>query len=66
MYRLSNTSPTVYFFQEEDNSSELSFHSSEVSFDTSEEFFLSSVGIFDFLGSYWKNSSGDVGLREDV
>ena len=42
------------------HSSELSFHSSEVSFDTSEEFFLSSVGIFDFLGSYWDNSSGGI------
>ena len=47
--------------EETKNSSELSFHSSEVSFDTSEvsfdtseEFFLSSVGIFDFLGSYWE------------
>ena len=36
--------------EETKNSSELSFHSSEVSFDTSEDFFLSSVGIFDFLG----------------
>ena len=40
--------------EETKNSSELSFHSSEVSVDTSEEFFLSSVGIFDFLGSYWE------------
>ena len=40
--------------EETKNSSELSFHSSEVSFDTSEEIFLSSVGIFDFLGSFWK------------
>ena len=53
--------------EETKNSSELSFHSSEVSFDTSEvsfdtseEFFLSSVGIFDFLGSYWDNSSGGI------
>ena len=56
MYRLSNTFPTVYFFQEEDKSPRGYFlfstwrrnDSSEVSFDSSEEFFLAHVDIFYF------------------
>ena len=67
----------MYFFQEEDNffrgdflffseereiSSDLSFDSSEVSFDSSEEFLLSSQGNSDFLGSYSGNSSGEIAL----
>ena len=48
------------------NSSDLSFDSSEVSFDTSEEFFLSSGGNFDFLGSYLENSSGGIRIIGEV
>ena len=44
------------------NSSEERNDSSEVSFDSSEEFFLSSGGNPDFLGSYLGNSSGEIAL----
>ena len=52
--------------EETKNSSELWNLSSEVSFHSSEVLFRPSVENLHFLVSYWGNSSGDIGLCENV